>query len=89
MSLLSDYADSFLAVLESDAAATLIPMLQKTNNSIAANPTVLNGIAQFNQLVFEAQAEAPAVVQDELKELALFVNTRLQLLASKAPIKPA
>jgi hypothetical protein len=89
MSILTDLFDAQLAVLESDLAKDLIPSVQKSVNLIASNPTVLNVVAQAEAIVINAQAEAPQLVQDEIKALAGWVNSKLQQLAAKAPASPA
>lgn len=86
MSLLSDLFDAQLAVLESDAAKDLLPVVQKSINSIAANPTVLNVLAQADLIAVTARAELPKLAQDEIQSLANWVNLKLQQLAAKAPV---
>jgi len=85
MSLLTDLFDAQLAVLKSDLSKDLIPVIQQKNNLIAANPTVINVIAQAEAIVVEAKAEAPQVLQDEIKALAQWVNTELQQFANPPP----
>jgi hypothetical protein len=85
MSLLTDLFDAQLAVLESDVAKDLLPTIQKSVNSIAANPTVLNVLAQADLIAVSARAELPKVAQDEIQSLATWVNNKLQQLAAKAP----
>lgn len=84
MSLLTDLFDAQLAVIKSDLAADVIPAIQKANNLIAANPTVINLIAQANQILVTAEAELPKLGQDEIKALSLWVNSKLQQLAAPA-----
>lgn len=87
MSLLTDLFDSQLAILKSDFAADIVPAIQKANNLIAANPTVLNVIAQASSILVSAESELPKLGQDEIKALAVWVNSKLQQLAAPAPAK--
>jgi len=89
MSLLTDLFDAQLAVLKSDFKTDLVPAIQQANNLIAANPTVLNLVAQAQKVLVDAMAEGPKVGQDEIKALATWVNTQLQDLASPPPATPA
>lgn len=84
MSILTDLFDAQLAVLESDVAKDLVPVIQKAVNSMAANPTALNVVAQAELVVISAKAELPKLAQDEIQALATWVNNKLQQLASKA-----
>lgn len=85
MSILTDLFDAQLAVLKSDLAKTLVPQIQQANNLIASNPTELNLVAQAQAIVVNAEADAPGILQDELKALASWVNTQLQVLANPPP----
>ncbi|MGH8217321.1 MAG: hypothetical protein ACREUT_01940 [Steroidobacteraceae bacterium] len=89
MSILTDLFDAQLAVLKSDLAKALVPLIQQKNNLIAANPTILNVIAQAEAIVVEAKAEAPQIMQDEIKALAQWVNIELQALANPPPASAA
>jgi len=85
MSLLTDLFDAQIAVLKSDLAKTLIPQIQNANNLIAANPTIINVVAQADGIVAAATADAPGIMQDEIKALATWVNSQLQQLAAPPP----
>jgi hypothetical protein len=89
MSILTDLFDAQLAVLKSDLAKTLIPQIQQANNLIASNPTELNLLAQAEAIVVNAQADAPGILQDEIKALAQWLNSQLQQLANPPPAPPA
>lgn len=85
MSLLTDLFDAQLAVLKSDLKAQLIPQIQTANNNIASNPTLLNLVAQADGIVANTIADAPGILQDEIKALAAWVNTQLTELANPPP----
>lgn len=82
MSLLTDLFDAQLAVLKSDFKADLLPMLQKSVNLFASNPTEINLVAQATQILATGAAELPKLGQDELQALAQWVNNRLQQLVA-------
>lgn len=88
MSLLTDLFAAQLAVLKSDVAKTLVPQIQTAVNNIASNPTALNVVAQADYIVASAVADAPGILQDELKALSGWVQTELQQLANPPPAKP-
>lgn len=87
MSLLSDLFAAQLAILKSDLANDVVPTIQKANNLIAANPTIINVLAQAQSVQVQLLAEAPQIAQDEIKGLATWLNNELQQLA--APPAPA
>ena len=82
MSLLSDLFDAQLAVLKSDLAKDLIPKIQTANNLIAANPTLINVVAQGQSILTALISEGPTAMQDEIKALAQWINGELQQLAA-------
>jgi hypothetical protein len=82
MSLLTDLFDAQLAVLKSDFSTDIVPVLQKSTNLLASNPTELNLVAQATQILATGATELPKLGQDELKALAQWVNAQLQRLAT-------
>lgn len=88
MSLITDLLDAQLAIVKSDFAKDLLTPIQQANNLIASNPTEINAIAQGQKILTDLIAEGPTVLQDEVKALATWLNTRLQTLATPAA-KPA
>lgn len=82
MSLISDLFAAQLAIVKSDFAKDLLIPIQQANNLIAANPTALNAVAQGQKILTLLIAEGPTLLQDEVKQLANWVNQELQQLAA-------
>jgi hypothetical protein len=89
MSLLTDLLDAQVAILESDIKTDLVPLVQQSNNLIASNPTVANVVLQGQRMLVNLIAEGPKVAQDEVKELASWVNTKLEAWAAPPPASTA
>lgn len=87
MSLITDLLEAQLAIIKSDFAKDLLGPIQQANNLIASNPTELNAVAQGGKILAVLIAEGPTVLQDEVKGLATWMNSKLQQLAT--PAKPA
>lgn len=84
-SILTDLFAALAAVLKSDLRTQALPQIQQAMNLIAANPTMLNLLAQADALRANLASDVPGILQDELKALDTFVTNELQQLAAPPP----
>lgn len=71
---------TLVAVAKADAAKTLLPLIADFTNSVAANPTQLNIVAQAAKFQVGLLTIVPGLEQAELVALATAINTEAQLL---------
>jgi hypothetical protein len=74
MSALSQAFDSVIALIKSEEEKMLLPQLATAIQNVAANPTLINAVAQGNLLLTEAIADQSKIGQDALKQLAESVS---------------
>nr|WP_294525707.1 hypothetical protein [uncultured Rhodopila sp.] len=61
---------SLKAILQADAAKTVLPILANFFSSVAANPSAVNFAVADAKLVADLLAALPSIEQDLLKQLA-------------------
>lgn len=76
----SQILTQLLALAKTDAAKTVLPLLQAFLTSVVANPTQLNLVAQVAKFEADFLAAIPGIGQDILKDLAQLVNAEAELL---------
>lgn len=84
MSALSQAFDAVIALVKSEEEKAVLPQLATALQNIAANPTLINAVAQGNLLLTEVIADQGKIAQDALKQLAESVSN-----AAVAAVPPA
>lgn len=86
MSALSQAFDAVVALVKSEEEKALLPQLATALQNVAANPTLVNAVAQGNLLLTEVIADQSKIGQDALKQLAESVsNAAVAAVPAKAP----
>lgn len=86
MSALSQAFDAVVALVKSEEEKALLPQLATALTNVAANPTLVNAVAQGNLLLTEVIADQSKIGQDALKQLAESVsNAAVAAVPAKAP----
>jgi hypothetical protein len=80
---------SLLAVAKADAAASVLPLIVSFTNSIAANPTAVNVVAQAAKFQVSILAVLPTLEQSELAAIAGIINTEATTLLAPPALPPA
>jgi len=74
MSALSQAFDAVIALVKSEEEKIVLPQLATALQNIAANPTMVNAVAQGNLLLTEVIADETKIGQDALKQFAESVS---------------
>lgn len=86
MSALSQAFDAVVALVKNEEEKALLPQLATVMQNVAANPTLVNAVAQGNLLLTEVIADQSKIGQDALKQLAESVsNAAVAAVPAKAP----
>ncbi len=83
MSGIGSFFSNLWTTIKTDEEKALLPALATAVNSVAANPTEINLIAQGNALLAAAIAAQPAIAQSLIGELAQNINAIAQSVATK------
>jgi hypothetical protein len=87
MSALSQAFDAVVALVKSEEEKIVLPQLATALQNIAANPTMINVVAQGNLLLTEVIADEMKIGQDALKQFAESVSNAA--VAAVPPVAPA
>jgi hypothetical protein len=83
---ISQLVQSLLEVARSGAGPKLLVLITEFTNSIAANPTQLNVVAQVAQFEVGALAILPGLAQSELAALASIINAEATKLLTPVAV---
>jgi hypothetical protein len=86
MSPVSAALKSLLAVAKAEAATSVLPLIVSFTNSIAAQPTAVNTVAQLAKFQVGVLAVLPNLEQTELAAIAQIINTEASALLAPAPV---
>jgi hypothetical protein len=87
---ISQLLQGLLGAFRANAGPELLALITSFNNSLAANPTQINVVAQSSKFVVGVLAIIPGLEQSELLALAGVINTEAaKLLTPVAVATPA